>query len=815
MKSKKIALVVLSILLSALIVQPQGIKNLQSKKKVYGTVLDQNSREPLPFASIAVLGKNLGTISNEQGEFSLELLPGTYQFRVSFVGYKTETFSVDVTDSDLCKNLFLIPTSLMFQEVSVYASRSVREELSTTTMQSKRIEQISNVLPDVFRSVQALPGITANNEFSSKFNVRGGNYDENLVYVNNVYVNDPFHLKYVENASVGIFNINMIKKVNMMVGGFGAKYGDRLSSVMDIEYRTGKKDKIGGSASISMISLDALLEGPLTKNVTFIFGARKSYLEYVLGLMDIEGSPKPSYFDLQGTINYNYAKSNHLQLNFLYSGDKFNQGKGLDKDLPSHGKRTYTTGETTTYILTEERYENRKASYETFLMNLQHSTYILNNLQVNSSLSYFNQVDRKNELETKDYNFEEKVTTLTGSTYDFVFLMDEYDEIVNKLNLGNLEVKSDLKYKVNPILDINSGLSYSTDICDGYFLDKDLEIISEYRSLYPDTSKWIIDRSEAATPKQSKFNSFKISGYAEGIFQLKNRMFFNLGGRVDYFDLNSSLTFSPRLSASFRLWNGSMLRTAWGHYFQNPTYKQIDFLDETIPAPEPQKAVHYIAGFEQKINLTEKSLLTLKVEAYYKDYSNLISAIRSPAGYVRYSGKNDSKGYAKGLDLFLVFQNKWYYGWISYGWLKAEEELEGYLYNPFPRYADQRHSYSWINSFNFRRGWSISLNFCYGSGFAYTPQKKVWILEKWNYEWMEGKKNSAYLPSYFRSDLKFSKEFKLKHMLVSASIDINNLFDNKNIYGYGYSYNPSGYVPLREELELWPLIPSFGVKVTF
>ncbi len=181
--------------------------------KVSGTIRDANSREALPYANISVKDDAKGVSTNANGEYEIILPKGNYQLLVSYIGYKTETIPVELTDKDIQLNVNLVPTEVILQEVSVYATRGNNNAtVSSVSLQSKEMKEISSVFPDVFRSIQALPGIAVDNEFSAKFNVRGGNYDENLVLVNGSQVYEPFHIKEADNASVGIFNMDSNEK---------------------------------------------------------------------------------------------------------------------------------------------------------------------------------------------------------------------------------------------------------------------------------------------------------------------------------------------------------------------------------------------------------------------------------------------------------------------------------------------------------------------------------------------------------------------------------------------------------------------------
>ena len=268
------------------------------------------------------------------------------------------------------------------------------------------------------------------------------------------------------------------------------------------------------------------------------------------------------------------------------------------------------------------------------------------------------------------------------------------------------------------------------------------------------------------------------------------------------------------ISASYRFGDGLNLRVAWGHYYQSPIYRQLAYSTASDSNTQSQKAEHYIIGLEKNFSLNQQNIFTLKVEGYYKKYTDLISSERGAYGNITYSRKNDSKGYAKGIDFYASLKFGVYYGWISYGLLFAKEDLYNDARGEFPRYTDQRHTFSFINDFNLGNKWSINLRFTYGSGFAYTPYYTRYNNDKERYEWVKGEINSGYLPAYKRIDIRVGKEFTIFNLRSFIFLDVNNLLDFKNVNGYKYWLDNNGN-PYREAIELWPIIPSLGLTVRF
>ncbi len=259
-------------------------------------------------------------------------------------------------------------------------------------MQSERITEISAGMPDILRSLQSLPGITVNNEFKADFNVRGGNQDENLILVNGAKVYEPFHIKEAANASVGIFNVDLIQKVDLITGGFSARYGDKMSSVLNIQYREGNREKYTGAASISLAYLDGYAEGPISDKSSFIFGFRKSYIEYLLSLVNYEdiSSMKPAFYDVQGVLTHNFSPSNKILFEFIHAGDNF-------RYLPD--RQNFYTPYSGTFQDQDAQFksskvenENYNSSYYSNLFDIKSINALSSKAFLNLEISYYKQL---------------------------------------------------------------------------------------------------------------------------------------------------------------------------------------------------------------------------------------------------------------------------------------------------------------------------------------------------------------------------------------------------------------------------------------
>jgi outer membrane receptor for ferrienterochelin and colicin len=789
------------------------VENAQSRTyKISGVVRDKSAKEPLVFANIIIEGSQQGTTTDADGKFTLTLPQGIYSLRCSFVGYRTETFSITAS-KDVQLTINMSTMDMLLQDVTVYAHRldeTDESEVSALSLQSDKMKQSTSVISDVLRSVQYLPGVTTNNELSAKFNVRGGNQDENLVLVNGTQVYDPYHLKEAPNASVGIFNTDMIQKMDLLTGGFPARYGDKMSSVLNIEYREGNRENYKGIASLSMANFDALVEGPIGEHGSFIFGGRKSYLEYIMKMLnkmlDYDPSIQPSFYDLQGVIGYSLSPRNKILFKFIHAGDKYVEGPHSTFEGPYQWK----DGESFSITHNWNESTNNRAQYYSNMIAFQSTNIFSSSALLKTELSYYDQ----RESERFWYNSHHNLSIVSFDTSKFFNQTNEelYD---NTLKIRTLELNSTLDIQISSPYGIKTGISYQRIKYNQDQINNNIIDIFTNAVQYPDTMhQHGIENTLDSVDNHIGVQSYKVAGFLENIIQLNDRMILNVGGRFDYFDLNKDLTWSPRINMAYRTDGGVTVRGAWGYYYQSPIYRQIAYPIASDTNTHPQRAIHYVLGVDYDINIGDDAqhFIKIKLEGYHKKYDDLITSTQSSSGIISYSRKNDATGKTWGTDLYIAYSQPGFYGWLSYGLLSSKQELRDGT--SFPRNTDQRHTLAAVGDVKLGSGWSMNTRFVYGSGYAFTPSTAIYKDVIKEYEWIEGKPNSEYLPSYKRIDLRISKDFIMFGKSSSIYLDVSNLLNANNIQAYRYRFDDTGK-PLREDVKLWPILPTLGVSVWF
>ncbi len=789
---------------------------------ISGIVIDNTNNAPLALARITLLPQKTEVNADEQGRFSFSVSAGEHKIQVSYVGYQTMVRILRVQGDMRNISLRMQSLNYLLQEVSVFSRQNntltEMDVAGTTSLSSEAVQRTSGMMKEAFRAVQSMPGITSNNEFSARFNVRGGNQDENLVLINGTQVFEPYHIKYAPQASIGVFNIDLIQKIDIMTGGFSAEYGDRMSSAVNMRYREGRKDKIGGSVGLSLANIDALVEGPLGEQASFIIGARQSFLQYLLKIVAPEEQISPSFYDVQGTLTYTPSPSHKLFFQFLRSGDVFRVGPTNEiTQFPNVTGTVRPVGSSAAIPITgvQDNFniEDVNSLYANTMLNLQH-TYIINAHTI-----------WKNELALYDQRDDENGTRRDGNTLNLTATRNpsqrfwrDYERhrfANNQLTVNTLEAKSSLITQITDTYELRGGISYQ----HLNFIQNRVDS-TKYRNINtidraPDTTRtfWADNSSSA---QFINIGSYKLAGYVENVLSFDNRLFVNLGGRFDYFDINLNATLSPRISATYTFESGTTLRAAWGHYYQSPLYQQLRLSQRADSNTKAQRAIHYVAGIEHRFNVEDNAHCTFKIEGYYKAYSDLISSQRtfgnpiiSNQGMV-YSRRNDAIGHAMGVDIFTAFALGRWSGWASYGYLVANEDNLSDAIGFYPRTTDQRHSASAILNFDAGKTWIIGFRYSYGSGFAYTPQ--VWNAQ--TLRWVNGTRNGAYFPYYQRVDLRIDKGFILFGLQASFFVDISNVLDRDNVYQFSYRYNSDGTGRI-ETIALFPLIPTAGLTVLF
>tara|TARA_B100001094_G_C18195482_1_gene810492 strand:+ start:8971 stop:11622 length:2652 start_codon:yes stop_codon:yes gene_type:complete len=670
--------------------------------------------KPINKANVVVIDTKIGTTSNKKGEF---------QFKIENNGY----FNLEVSHVKYQK----ISKKLNPETDSVIFFRMENKVLQTHDVEYKDPgSSTTEILPTINAANVALPsgniegllssvgfGVRQNNELSSGFNVRGGNFDENLIYVNGIEVYRPFLARSGQQEGLSFINPSMVENIVFSAGGFDAKYGDKLSSVLDISYR----EPIDFEANLSTSLLGTQLQfGDRPSSlINYNFGFRYRTNAYLLGALDTKGEYQPRFADVQGLINFNLNE----KLKLTAFGTAANN---LFSVQPENRQTNFgNINEALRFTVYYEGQENTQ--YKTYMgaLSLQHQT--TEKLSLNYFISTFNTDETEYFDLLGEYRLDELERDLSSDQYGDVAYNRGVGAFLNharnqlKANVINFYHKGDFinkKQKTSWGLKLQ-GEKVTNDIKEWNYLDsarfntpKPIDSVGyqdpssiPYQQLV--LSNLIRANNKIASSRLTGFiqHRFKFNRSKEINLQYTTDSNFNLdttftsqdyftatiGARANYWTFNNQTVFSPRVNikwrpAFYRNENNQIIRKnitfrlATGYYYQPPFYRAARYLDGSInPMIRAQKSIHIVAGGDLVFNMWDRKF-KFGSEIYYKFLQDIIP-YEIENVRVNYYGENLASGYARGIDLKI--NGEFVEGIQSYAslsWLQTKEDLSNDFY---------------------------------------------------------------------------------------------------------------------------------------
>ncbi len=697
----------------------------QDKGVLEGSILDSIG-DPVEFASVALQGTQLGTTTEPDGSYRLEVPAGrSYTVIISCVGYRTKQFAVRLEAGESRQqNLTLLRDVRSIREVSV----SARQERGST-FQRIDVEDL-NYMPTATGRVETIiksqAGVSSSNELSSQYSVRGGNFDENLVYVNDVEIYRPFLVRSAQQEGLSFVNSDLVSSIKFSAGGYDARYGDRMSSALDISYK--RPQEFAGSASISLLGASAHVEGASkTKRFTYLAGYRYKTTQYLLNTLETSGDYKPQFSDLQTQLSYQLTRK--MELSFLgnYSSSKYQfipQSRNTQfgtKDIPLN-LRIYYDGQ-------------EVDRFDTYMGALSFHWRPVSGL----SLKLIGSAFRTSEEETFDivgqYWINELDNTIDSESYGDSILnigvgteqvharnyLDAY--VISASHLGSF--RSDNRH-------LQWGLSYQFQ----EFFDRisEWELIDSTGYVIPYNGEELELTKSVKSDNRLSYDQF--TAFVQHTREINGKnadYFFTAGIRGGIWNFNQTTMFSPRATISTQPgWKHDMtFHISAGYYYQPPFYKEMRMPDGEINKQiEPQRSIHLLLGGDYIFNLWDRPF-KLTGEVYHKWLSNLIP-YKIENVRVSYAGENISEGYARGIDFKL--NGEFVPGaesWFTLSFLQTREDLAGddiQVWNgteyvreeagEFPRPTDQLFTVGvyFQDYFPNHPGYKVHLNAFYGSG---------------------------------------------------------------------------------------------------
>ncbi|NIJ52628.1 TonB-dependent receptor [Dyadobacter arcticus] len=770
---------------------------------ISGFVREIGSLESLPGVNVYLGNMGIGTVTNTYGFYSISAAKkDSLRVSYSFVGY--ERIEIQIPGSaDKQLNVAISPFTQL-EEVTVSARRE-GEKMSGAVQMSKIEVPISQIkkIPsffgekDAIRVLQLMPGVQKGSEGQTGLYVRGGGPEQNLIILDDAVVYNASHLF----GFFSVFNSDALKSVELTKGGFPARYGGRLSSVVEMNMKEGSKEKLHGEGGIGLLSSRLTLEGPLVKNkASFLISARRTYVDALAGLLVQNQqsanytSAKPRYFfyDVNAKVNYDFGKKDKLYLSGYFGKDRYGLREKYD------------------------RQDNRSAlDWGNSTATLRWNHLISNKLFVNTSLIY----SRFNfRISSSDKTLDSLGKVEDEATLDYNSLIRDYS------------LKMDFDFYPNAKHKIKFGAQATSH----RFVPSALVVKDE---------NLIGDIDIRTTP----INTIEAGAYIEDTWQPFTRLKINGGFRLSVFNTQSKtyLRPEPRASAALKIGEDLSVKASYArmnqyvHLLSNtgmglPTDLWVPTTD-SIP---PQQSGQVALGLAKDL---EKQGLTVTLEGYYKKMNNIIS-YKEGASFIRLDGANANeldwednvtigKGWSYGAEFMVQKKAGRLSGWIGYtlSWTKWKFADLNFGRTFYPRY-DRRHDISVVGIFELNKRITLSATWVYGTGNALTLPisrfstfENSFLLRPYSYGNLNteyGKKNSFRAEAYHRADLAIQYHKKKKRFEQTWELGVYNAYSRKNPFFYEIRGKPdpkdtSILTNVLTRYSLFPILPSVTYNFKF
>jgi hypothetical protein len=805
----------------------------QEQTRVAGRVTDERG-VGLELVNVAVPGLSGGTTTDSRGRYKLALpADTTVTLAFSFVGYKQhfKEFRLSAGEQLTYDVLLLASTT------TLPAAEIVDQRINNSNMVNLDPREAA-LLPTVGSGIEdlikTLPGVSSNNELSSQYTVRGGNFDENLVYVNGIEIYRPFLIRAGQQEGLSFLNSKLVSSIAFSAGGFAAEYGDKLSSVLDITYK--KPEETAGSVSLSLLGADLHVEGSNNK-LTYLLGARYKTTQYVLNALETKGAYRPDFIDIQSFLTYKFNPAWELNVLGYFSRNKYK-------------------------LIPESRQTDFGTFQEAFRLNIyfdgqevdQYSTgmaavSLIHRPNNSMDLRFTASAYSTSETETYDiqgqYWIGRLETSLGSEQFGNVIqsqgvgtfvdhARNYFDAFVVNIDHKGTRVKhrNVLKWGARfQVQDIDDRLS-EWEMIDsaGFTLPRPGDMVG---SQNPDRPDLMLNQAARAHNQLRWYNANAYVQNSWTFFDREEGEYILTGGlRANYWDYASELMISPRASLAYKpAWEQQMVfRLAAGVYNQSPFYREIRQFDGSLYADaRSQKSFQVVLGSDLHFDAWNRPFVFTS-EIYYK-YLDRITPYEVDNVRIRYYADQLAQGYATGIDLKVNGEFvKGVESWASLSLLKTEEDIKGDEYQffvntdgkkitPFsenrtiadtvtvfpgmiPRPADQRLQFSvlfqdYIPSYPTFR---VHLRLLYGTSLPFGPPNT------------ERYQQTLRMPDYRRVDIGFSKQLIGEHNAVnqkSVLRHVKNMWLSLEVFNLLQVNNTVSYIWIKDVNNQQYAVPNY------
>ena len=753
---------------------------------VSGHVKDAASGEMMIGAVVNPAGSTSGTVTNAYGFYSIQLPAGDYELCCSSLGYDADTVRISLKGN--LKQDFTLKESLLYLEGSTVTAVSKREKLlrpetSIVNLSGDFIKKVPVLFgeTDIIKVIQMMPGVQAPSEGSTGFSVRGGGVDQNLVLMDEAPVYNAGHFM----GFFSVFNNDAVKTGDLYKGDISAKYGGRLSSLLDIHTIDGNMQEFGGSLSIGLISSKVLLEGPIVKDkASFMVAARRTYIDMFFPLFGALKGDKMFFHDINAKANWIINDNNRLYLSVFNGKDVFamanSEAADLDLDM---GFANNTQSLRWNHIFSPKLFSN---------------------------------------------------FTLLNSHYDFDTILEfSATDIDMGSRLNNQGFKADFNWFANASNTISFGLQGNRYVISpAEFKPRSEGIFSEYT--YPQTTAlapdFYIQNEQKIGTKVTLRYGLRLSNFAT--VGERTQRYYDAAHKLDHTEdfakgetVKAWHALEPRFSSSFSLSPSMSVKAAWSRnvqYIQQAIYSisgsPLDIWFSASPNIKPQVSDQYTVGFFK--NFLDDALET-SVELFYKDNRNTIDFKDHPNVIMNEDMEAEIRtgnSFARGAEFMVKYEKGKFDGWVSYTLSQARYKIpeinEG---KPYDSPMNHKHSVSVIGTYRFGKRLSASADWVYYSGAPTTYPSGVIQVGDTRVPFYSDR-NQDHFPDYHRLDLSLTLHGRRvpsgKRGHGEWNFSVYNVYSRHNAWALDFHYNDDTEEITARKVYLFTAIPSISYTLT-
>ncbi len=770
----------------------------QEKFTLSGTISDFNTNESLISVNIIIPELNTGTTTNEYGFYSITLPKGNYNVIISYLGYAETSETINLNEN-IIKNFSLIESVENLDEVIITENierLNIRKpQMSVNALKASTIKEIPVVLgePDVIKAITLLPGVTNAGEGSSGFNVRGGAADQNLILLDEATVFNSSHLF----GFFSVFNPDAIKDLKLYKGGIPARYGGRVSSVLDIYQKEGNSKAFHANGGIGIVASRLLAEGPLKKDKgAFLFGGRSSYAHLFLPLFDLDNVAY--FYDLNTKLNYKLNDNNNIYLSGYFGRDVFRISDSFDN----------TYGNTVlnfrwNHLFSDKLFSNMSLIYSDYYYGLN-----------------LNFVEFNWDSGIKNFNFKYDFKHYISNNFKLQYGLNS---IYYKFNPGDIKPSTPTS-GINPFkltdkfafenaiyIDAEHDLSEKLSVNYGLRLSSFLRLGQNELNIYENNQAVIFNEDFQIYEKADPIGTENFS-------------------KSDV--MKSFLNLEPRLAIAYQLDKNTSVKASYNrmsqylHLLSNTTSPTpLDVWTPSGSYVKPQLLDQFAIGYFQ---LLKENNYSLEIEGFYKTIKNRIDYIDGADLIANNAIEQiilNGKARAYGLELLLKKNEGKLKGWIAYTLSKSEQKTPGRTPtetginngNWYNTAYDKTHDLSLVGSFDLNEKWTLNGNFIFQTG-----QPATFPNGQYQYSGLTipsyNNRNSDRLPNYHRIDIAANytpKPNKNKGWQNYWTFSIYNLYNRYNAASISFDQNRNTGINEATKLSIFGIIPSVSYNFKF